>query len=84
MLTAKVIRELESVVGKEYVITDDNELIVYECDGFTKEKHKPEAVVFPANTEEVADVVKILYNEKIPFTARGAGHYLFNTDEQNH
>ena len=73
MLTAEVIKKLKSVVGREYVITDDNELIVYECDGFTKEKYKPEAVVFPADAEEVSEAVKILYNEKIPFTARGAG-----------
>ncbi len=73
MLDRSVYEKLESVVDKEYVIKDKNELIVYECDGFALNKSTPEAVVFPENTEEVSEVVKILNNEDIPFTSRGAG-----------
>lgn len=47
--------------------------MAYECDGYTVHKHPPRAVVFPSCTEEVAAVVKCLYEKKIPFIPRGAG-----------
>ncbi len=73
MLDSRVIEKLEFVVGKEYVIKDLNELIVFECDGFTLDKSAPEAAIFPGNTEEVSEIVRILYDENIQFTSRGAG-----------
>ncbi len=73
MLDTKIIKELELIVGKDSIINDDIELIVYECDGFTFNKFKPDAVVLPYSTEEVSKIVKMLYDKNIPFTARGAG-----------
>ena len=33
----------------------------------------PEAVVFPANTQEVSDIMKLCYDNDVPVTVRGAG-----------
>lgn len=49
------------------------DLIAYDCDGFTIHKHLPKAVVFPKNTEEVANLVKYCTSNGLPFLARGAG-----------
>ena len=73
MISKEIIKKLQSIIEPDYVLTDENELIVYECDAIAKDKYKPEAVVLPLSTEEVSEVVKLLNGEGIPFTARGAG-----------
>src|SRR5438128_3210676 len=72
-LPAKVINQLERVVGKSFVLTDPDELLVYEDDALTIHKFIPSAVVIPGTAEEVAASVKILAAEGIPFAPRGAG-----------
>ncbi len=47
--------------------------MVYDCDGFTIEKHPPEVVVFPRSTEEVVAVVRTANQLGRRILARGAG-----------
>lgn len=70
---AKIFAELRAIAGKEGVITDDDEMIVYECDGLTTTKARPLAVVFPQNTEQVSRIVRLLSANGVPFGPRGAG-----------
>ncbi|MEK6303594.1 MAG: FAD-linked oxidase C-terminal domain-containing protein [Acidobacteriota bacterium] len=72
-LPAKVIAQLKAALGVKAVLTDRDELLVYEADALTLHKHLPSAVVIPGNAEEVAAAVKILAEARIPFTPRGAG-----------
>jgi glycolate oxidase len=46
---------------------------VYECDGLTSYRQRPALVVLPRTTEQVAAIVKICDQYKVPFIARGAG-----------
>jgi glycolate oxidase subunit GlcD len=69
----QLVENLRAVVGREHVRSDPDELLVYECDGLTQHKHTPRAVVFPASTEEVSDVVKTLARAGVSFAPRGAG-----------
>jgi len=69
----KIIAELREITGKEGILADEEELVVYECDAIAMHKVRPLAVVFPGTTEEVSRVVKLLYNHRIPFGPRGAG-----------
>jgi glycolate oxidase subunit GlcD len=69
----RLARELRAIVGERFVLTDPSELLAYECDGNTIFKKLPRAVVLPANTEEVARVVRLLVKNGIPFIPRGAG-----------
>ncbi len=55
------------------MLTEPDELLVYECDALTVHKHLPPAVIIPGNAEEVAAAVKILASANIPFAPRGAG-----------
>src|SRR3954471_98700 len=68
-----VIDELQETVGDDGVLSEPDELLVYECDGLPQHKHRPRAVVFPDSTEEVAEVLRLLAHENVPFSPRGAG-----------
>ncbi len=72
-LKKPLIRDLRRRLGASSVLCDPADLRVYDCDGLTIEKQMPEVVVFPATTEEVADVVQISRRHDVPVVARGAG-----------
>lgn len=67
------ILNLAKIVGEKRVLYKKPDLLAYDCDGFTIHKHLPKAVVFPDNTEEVAEIVKYCDANGLPFLARGAG-----------
>jgi len=70
----RIVEGLSAIVGREWVISDPDELTVYECDGMTYlEKALPDVVVLPDSTEQVAEVVKFCDGEQLPFLPRGAG-----------
>jgi glycolate oxidase len=64
---------LQQIAGRENVLTAPSDLLVYECDGFTIEKNKPDVVVFPTTTEQVVGIVKACVEFDVPFLPRGAG-----------
>jgi glycolate oxidase len=72
-LPAAFIESLRAIVGSEGFLTNPSELVVYECDAYTLEKMQPHAVVLPKDTEEVAAVVKLCAEHKLPIIPRGAG-----------
>jgi glycolate oxidase len=71
--TAALIARMKAIVGPDNVLTAGAELAVYECDGFTIEKSKPDVVVFPTTTDHVVSIVKACNELGVPFLARGAG-----------
>src|SRR5919197_2407817 len=71
--TASFVDRLREIVGRDAVLTAPSDLLVYECDGYTIEKNKPDVVVFPTSTEQVVEVVKACNEFDIPFLPRGAG-----------
>lgn len=66
-------KELASMVGPDAVLHRYEDLLAYECDGYTISKGLPRAVAFPSTTEQVAGLVKMLHAKRIPFIPRGAG-----------
>ena len=71
-LPSHVIEELRRVVGKDHVIAGAGDLRIFERDA-SIEGAVPDAVVLPANTQQVSDVVKIAARHRIPVVPRGAG-----------
>ncbi len=65
--------ELRHIVGDENVLSEPDELLVYECDGLPQHKHLPRAVVFPSSTEETSEILALLHDEGVSFAPRGAG-----------
>jgi len=72
-LSQQALRKLRAIVGADHVISDPDRLLVYEADGLTTYRRTPRAVVLPATTAEVAEVVSALHGEGIPVVPRGAG-----------
>ena len=69
----RILDEFRVIVGDRGLISSLEELHTYECDGLTNFRVLPQAVLLPANTEHVQNIVRICHRERIPFVARGSG-----------
>ena len=67
-----LIREYEELLGAASVLSQTEDLRLYEYDG-SIEKGRPEVVVFPTSTEQVSSIVKLAANYSVPVVGRGAG-----------
>jgi glycolate oxidase len=63
---------LQKIVGGQNVLWNDVDLAVYEYDAGLG-RGKPELVVFAHDADQVAQIVKLLYQEGISYVARGSG-----------
>ncbi len=61
------------MLGRGAVLSDPEELLVYESDGLTLFRALADFVVFPTSAEHVSAIVKLANREGLPFVARGAG-----------
>src|SRR5215213_820677 len=73
MERGQLIRTMQYILGAEGVISEREQLRSYECDGLMNYRAIPELVVLPESAEQVQQIVKVCYNEGIPFVARGSG-----------
>ncbi|MBP1934107.1 FAD-linked oxidase C-terminal domain-containing protein [Ammoniphilus resinae] len=73
MIRDVIVQGLIDLVGRDAALYRPEDLLAYECDGYTVHKRAPRAVVFPTSTEEVSKIVKYLYENEVPFIPRGAG-----------
>jgi glycolate oxidase len=71
-LAASLLRELERVVGNEYVVSRPEDLVIFERDGSTAGA-LPDAVVLPADADQVTRVVQLAGRAGVPVVPRGAG-----------
>jgi glycolate oxidase len=65
-------QKLIELLGPRGYLDRPEDLALYEYDG-SIEKGRPEMVVFPRNTEDVAAIVKITGEHGVPLVGRGAG-----------
>jgi glycolate oxidase len=65
--------EISTAIGARHVISEPEQLRVYDCDGLTGWRATPQLVVLPGSTAEVAAIVRLCAREGVPFVARGAG-----------
>jgi glycolate oxidase len=72
-LSPSFVDEMRGALGPEHVITEPEQLRVYECDGLTGHRAVPELVVLPGSTADVQAVLRACTRERVPFVARGAG-----------
>ncbi len=68
-----VVRRLLDILDTNAVIVDEIETRVYECDALSAYRCAPLAVVLPSSTEDVAAVLKICHEERVPVVPRGSG-----------
>ncbi len=67
-----LIRELQTLLGPTNVLSQKEDLLLYEFDG-SVEKARPEVVVFPHTTQDVSRIVKLAAKFQSPVVGRGAG-----------
>ena len=71
---ARLIQACQRIIGPKGVITDPDELRVYDCDAFRfLHRCPPDLVVLPTSTPEVAEVVRLCSELGVPFVPRGSG-----------
>ncbi len=73
MERSRLIEAMQDILGEEGVIHEHEQLRTYECDGLMEYRVIPDLVVLPENAEQVQNVVRLCYDEGIPFVARGSG-----------
>jgi len=66
------VQELKEIVGDRYVLTEKEDVIVYEQDGSILQV-MPEIVVLPADVGQVSAVVRAARRENLPIVPRGSG-----------
>ncbi len=64
---------LKKIVGEDNVMTSTEDLFSYSYDATPGHAHMPDAVVTPANTNEVSQIMKLANDNKIPVYPRGSG-----------
>src|ERR1700736_1407046 len=68
----QLIRELVALLGPMAVLSQAEDLMLYEYDG-SVELGSPECIVFPSCTREVAEIVRLANRYETPLVGRGAG-----------
>ena len=71
-MNKSIVSELEKIVGARNVLSQPEDLVLYEYDG-SVEKARPEVVVFPSSTADVVLIVKLAVKHDVPIVGRGAG-----------
>jgi glycolate oxidase len=70
---AQIVSALQSIVPGEGVVSDENEMRVFESDGLTAYKALPFIVVLPETVAQVAEVMKYCGDNGIKVVPRGSG-----------
>ena len=72
-ITTELLEQIKSIVGAEYVFTDEESFEKYGRDETEKLHYSPAVVVKPRKTEEIATLMQLANKHLIPVTPRGAG-----------
>lgn len=67
-----VVDDLRKIVGRDAVIDCPEDMMLYEYDAGVR-KSTPGAVVFPTNTQQVSEIMRLASANHIPVVGRGAG-----------
>jgi glycolate oxidase len=68
----QLIRELVTLLGPSAVLSEAEDLMLYEYDG-SVELGSPKCIVFPSSTREVSEIVRLANLYQTPLVGRGAG-----------
>jgi glycolate oxidase len=68
-----MVAALGSVLGADCVLHREEDTRSYECDGLTLYRQVPMVVVLPETESQVAQVLKICQEHRVPVVPRGAG-----------
>jgi len=72
-LPASTVNAFAAIVGQNSVLVEAEDLVPYGFDGTAALKGRPDAVVFPKTTAQVAECVRLAAGARIPIVTRGSG-----------
>ena len=72
-ITPEILAQIKSIVGAEYVFTDEESFEKYGRDETEKLHYSPAVVVKPRKAEEIGALMQLANKYLIPVTPRGAG-----------
>lgn len=72
-ITTEHVAAFQKIVGKEYVMADEETLRHYGHDETEHLLYLPEVVLKPRTTEEISAIMKICNQDGLPVTPRGGG-----------
>ena len=72
-VTPADLAELRALLGDDGVLASDAARFAYEADAMLQARHRPDAIVLPRSTDEVAALVRWARDRGLPVTPRGAG-----------
>ena len=75
-LTPAILDPLRAIVGAEHVLTSDGDVEPFSRDATPLFRARPDAVVLPATTAEVADILRLATETGTPVVPRGGGSNL--------
>jgi len=73
VLNSALIGALHSLLPRESVLVDAEDLRPFECDGLSVYRQLPIAVVLPETIEQVQAIMRLCHAHQVPVVARGAG-----------
>lgn len=72
-ITPEIKQKLVKIVGEQYYLDTPNDLFAYSYDATPIFQSMPDAVIRPANTKEVSEILKVANEHLIPIVPRGSG-----------
>ena len=66
-------KQLRVFLPAKAVVSKAQDLLTYNCDGLTMDRHQPPLAVLPENSQQVSAVLKLCHQLGVPFVARGSG-----------
>ena len=66
-------KQLRVFLPAKAVVSKAQDLLTYNCDGLTMDRHQPPLAVLPENSQQVSAVLKLCHRLGVPFVARGSG-----------
>jgi glycolate oxidase len=72
-IDSQTVSKLKDIIGDEKIVLEEEKVEDYSHDEFALSdiRKKPEVVVKPGTTKEIAELLKLANSEKIPVTPRG-------------
>ncbi|TFB24406.1 glycolate oxidase subunit GlcD [Filobacillus milosensis] len=73
MLSNSFVKRLVDIVGETYIEQSEASLLAYSYDATPNFQSKPDIVVTPGSTTEIAQIVKLCTEYQVPIVPRGSG-----------
>jgi glycolate oxidase len=76
MVDNTIVKQLRVIVGDTYYRDDQEALVTHSYDGTPMLQALPDGVIYPASTNQISEIMKVLHANKVPVISRGSGSNL--------